>query len=100
MASVAIVVDEAEDVLSVPTTAVHNEDGTYTVTVLDGDTADEVTVEVGAVGPAWTEIRSGLEPGTVVVVADLDEPLPSSANDGSTGGLQNPFGDFRGPPEN
>ncbi|MET1002043.1 MAG: HlyD family efflux transporter periplasmic adaptor subunit [Acidimicrobiia bacterium] len=98
VASVAVVIDEGDDVLSVPTTAIHNDNGNYTVTVLDGDTTETVTVEVGAIGPAWTEIRSGLEEGDVVVIADLDEPLPGSANDGSTGGTQNPFGGFRGPP--
>ncbi len=84
-AGVAVVVDTARDVLTVPTSAVHR--GTpSTVTVLSGGEPTEKEVTVGAVGPLWTEVTGGVERGEQVVLADLDEPLPS-ADDGATGGL-------------
>jgi HlyD family secretion protein len=83
-ASVAIVTDEAGDALTVPTSSVHFEGGISTVAVLEDGTPSDVEVQVGAVGPEWAEIADGLDAGDVVVLADLDEPLPGSATDGSS----------------
>ena len=57
---------------------------TATVQVPNGDETETVTVEIGAIGAALTEITSGLEEGQEVVLADLDEPLPGSATDTSS----------------
>ncbi|HVE99160.1 MAG TPA: hypothetical protein VNA12_08275, partial [Mycobacteriales bacterium] len=86
----------AASALAVPTSAVQFDDGRYTVTVLDGDETRDVTVEVGAIGATWTEVKEGLTRGQTVVLADLSEPLPGSAT--STGGQQQltPFGGGRG----
>jgi len=78
-ASVAIVTDRARSAVAVPTSAVHVDGGRTTVTVPDGDGTRSVTVRTGAIGPTWTEITSGLEPGQAVVLADLDQALPDSA---------------------
>ena len=46
-------------------------------------------MSVGVVGTEWTEITSGLTKGQQVVLADVSEPLPSSAtssSNGTTGG--------------
>ncbi|HET6687483.1 MAG TPA: HlyD family efflux transporter periplasmic adaptor subunit, partial [Jiangellaceae bacterium] len=83
IASVAISTDNATRALAVPTSAVRAGQGGDTVTVLEDGKTLEVDVTVGAVGAAWTEITDGLEPGQVVVLADLDEPLPGTATDGS-----------------
>ncbi|MCB0961600.1 MAG: HlyD family efflux transporter periplasmic adaptor subunit, partial [Acidimicrobiales bacterium] len=84
-ASVEIVTRATADALAVPTSAVAVDGDRSTVRVLDDDRdPDEVTVEVGAVGATWTEIVDGVEEGDVVVLADLDEPLPGSATDGSS----------------
>jgi HlyD family secretion protein len=83
IASVAISTDDATWALAVPTSAVHAGQGGDTVTVLEDGTTSEVDVTVGAVGAEWTEITDGLESGQVVVLADLDEPLPGTATDGS-----------------
>lgn len=106
VASVAIVLASGDDVLAVPTSAVRADDGGHSVSVLTNATAEDVSVEVGAIGPAWTEIRSGLDAGDVVVLADLDAPLPGSATEGGSGaGGGQPGGGgfgggFRGPPGN
>jgi hypothetical protein len=69
----------------------------------DGADTTEVTVEVGAIGSTWTEVRSGLEAGQQVVLADLSEPLPGTATesndtDGAGGFQGGPPGGFGGGP--
>jgi HlyD family secretion protein len=83
VASVAIVTDSATEALAVPTSAVHADNGQHSVTVLDGTTTRTVDVEIGAIGATWTEITRGLDDGDVVVLADLDEPLPGTATESS-----------------
>ena len=102
-ASVHIVTNQVHDVVTVPTSAVHLDGTRRTVTVVDGDTTNVVTVQTGAVGPWRTEITSGVDVNDIVVLADLDEPLPSSATDssnGSTGAVGGGrlTGGFGGPP--
>jgi multidrug efflux pump subunit AcrA (membrane-fusion protein) len=103
-ASVQIVTKQATDVVTVPTSAVHVDGTRRTVTVVEGDATNVVTVETGAVGATLTEITSGIDVDTVVVLADVDEPLPSSATDSSNGttsgigGGGRPTGGFGGPP--
>jgi HlyD family secretion protein len=87
LASVSIVLKAAATALAVPTSAVHaTAAGGHTVTVLDGSAARPVAVEVGAVGATWTEVTTGLHEGQRVVLADLGEPLPSSASATAAGG--------------
>jgi HlyD family secretion protein len=86
-AGVGIVVATADDVLTVPTSAVSA--GTpATVTVLSGTATTGREVVTGAIGPLRTEITSGLTAGDQVVLADLDAPLPSSGDQG--GGFGGP----------
>jgi len=49
-----------------------------TVMVLSGSKTQAMPVQVGAVGPDLTEIKSGLSEGQQVVIADLNAPLPSN----------------------
>jgi multidrug efflux pump subunit AcrA (membrane-fusion protein) len=83
-ASVSVLVGEASGVLTVPTSAVSN----GTVSVLKGDEVTLRPVTTGIVGTTRTEVTDGLSLGDEVVVADLNQPLPSSGNQ------QN---EFRGP---
>jgi HlyD family secretion protein len=73
-ATASIVVATAKKVLTVPTSAVNRN----TVTVLNGDQPTVTRVTVGAVGPIRTEIKDGLSAGEQVVLANLDDPLPTS----------------------
>lgn len=84
-ASLAIVVDRVTDVVTVPTSAVSRGIRT-TVTMFTEGQPTVRQVEVGAVGPLLTEIRSGLDPGAQVVLADLDEPLPTGGQQTGPGG--------------
>ena len=102
--SVEIVTKRAAAVLAVPTSAITTTGARHTVTVLDGSTTERVAVEVGVVGDTWTEIRSGVNAGRSVVLADLDEPLPGSATAtsstsnrrGTPGSFDFPAGGFGG----
>lgn len=85
LADVAIVTATTEGALAVPTSAVATTGTSSTVTVLDNGQATTQPVQVGTVGPTWTEILDGLEEGTEVVLADLTAPLPTSATDAATG---------------
>lgn len=77
-AGVAIVVATADNVLTVPTSAVAHRGNATTVSVLAGTEASPREVVVGATGPLRTEVRDGLEAGERVVLADLSAALPSA----------------------
>jgi trimeric autotransporter adhesin len=93
-ASVVITTSAVSNVLTVPSSAVRTLGSFHSVTVLKNGTTSTARVTVGAVGPDLTEIDSGLTAGQRVVLADLDEPLPTSNTNarrfgvtGGTGGL-------------
>jgi HlyD family secretion protein len=74
--------------VTVPTSAIDLSGAQATVTVVGEDGGTEaVPVVLGAVGGAFVEV-TGVEVGTVVVLADLSEPLPETegGGDGGTGG--------------
>lgn len=83
-AAVTITLGSVADAMAVPTSAIATTGGLRTVSVLDGDAVQIARVQVGVVGDTWTEITSGLAEGQTVVLADLAEPLPSSATDAAT----------------
>lgn len=66
-ASVQVVVGEAENVLTVPTSAIRTAGGQSTVTVIENGSRVVRRVEVGLRGDSTTEIRSGLLEGELVV---------------------------------
>lgn len=88
----------AEDVLTVPTSAVHQSGNIATVNVLNGSTSEAVTVELGAMGSERVEIISGLEAGQKVILADLSAAIDSGDETESTGltGLGGSSGDQSG----
>jgi HlyD family secretion protein len=95
-ATVSIVTGDAKGGLAVPTSAVTTNGSRHTVEVLRGGTPTTKRIRIGVSGPIWTEVRSGLRRGDEVVVADLSEPLPSSATS-STNGDQNQTTTVNGP---
>lgn len=80
-ASISLVTGTAEDVVTVPSSAVSTT-GRTTVQVLKDGAVTPTAVTVGVVGSTRTSITDGLAEGQEVVLADLDAALPSS--DGST----------------
>jgi HlyD family secretion protein len=87
-ASVTITLNQVNNVLAVPTSAVRTAGAGafHIVMVLSGSTTRTTPVQVGAVGPDLTEITSGLQEGQQVVIADLNAPLPSNTTTRLGGG--------------
>jgi multidrug efflux pump subunit AcrA (membrane-fusion protein) len=93
-ASVTITLNQVNDVLAVPTSAIRTAGAgaLHIVMVLLGSTTRSMPVQVGAVGPDLTEIKSGLQEGQQVVIADLNAPLPSNTTTRLGGGGGGAFG--------
>lgn len=83
--SVSITTAQVPTTLAVPTSAVTTLGDQHTVTVFDGTTTSTTRVQIGAIGATWTQVTSGVTAGQQVVLADLDQPLPSSATTATTG---------------
>ena len=68
-AQTEVLTKEIPGVLAVPSAAVHTQNGTSVVTVLDPNgTQRTVTVQTGATGDGKTQILSGLTEGQQVVL--------------------------------
>ncbi|WP_422665426.1 efflux RND transporter periplasmic adaptor subunit, partial [Aquipuribacter hungaricus] len=65
-----ITTGDAPDALVVPTAAVQQSDGATTVQVVDGETVEDVEVELGLRQGGYSQVLDGLEEGDVVRVAD------------------------------
>jgi len=87
-ASVSVVTGTADDVLTVPASAVS--DGV--VEVVEDGGVSRARVTTGVVGATRVEVTDGLAEGDVVVLADLDEALPSGDSDSRGGFGQGDFG--------
>jgi len=67
-ASLEVVGGEAKGAVLVPVSAIHkNNNGKYTVTVIQNGTQAEKEVEIGLQNDTYAEVKSGLEAGSVVV---------------------------------
>ncbi|MBS1848328.1 MAG: HlyD family efflux transporter periplasmic adaptor subunit, partial [Actinobacteria bacterium] len=85
-ASVSIHIHSAPDAIAVPTSAVTANGSRHSVQVVRSGEVAAVPVTVGAVGPTWTQVTSGLRLGESVVLADFHLPLPGSATQSSSTG--------------
>jgi hypothetical protein len=56
----------------------------HTVVVLRDGKPVATSVEVGTVGATWTAITKGLDAGSHVVLAQIDQPLPNSATESTS----------------
>ncbi|MDQ1654507.1 MAG: hypothetical protein QOI35_3707, partial [Cryptosporangiaceae bacterium] len=80
-ASVSLEEGTAEDVLTIPSSAVtRTATGTASVTVLSGGQPARRTVKTGLSGTTSTEITAGLKAGEQVVLADLTAALPANSS--------------------
>jgi multidrug efflux pump subunit AcrA (membrane-fusion protein) len=85
-ADVAIVVEERENVLTVPAMALHTSGGKTYVNKIVGGKATRTDVEVGDTFGAQTEIKSGLREGDQIEVAVV-APSGGNRENGTTGGV-------------
>lgn len=91
-ATVAITIKQANNVLTVPTQALHTEDdGTTYVNVVNGGTTTKQTVTLGESYGMQTEVLTGLDEGTTVEVLSFSRPAGSPNNrGGGQGGFPAP----------
>jgi multidrug efflux pump subunit AcrA (membrane-fusion protein) len=85
-ANASIQTSEVKDVLALPTSAVMTRGTRTYVLVLSSGSPVEKTIKVGIIGDIYTQVRSGLQLGSSVVLADYSEPVPSS-NTATVGGF-------------
>jgi multidrug efflux pump subunit AcrA (membrane-fusion protein) len=85
--NVSIVVGQASNVVTVPTSAVHVLGRVAFVSELRNGSVVTVPVTTGLIGDTVTQLTTGLKPGAVVVLADLSEPLPTSTGLSGVGAL-------------
>jgi HlyD family secretion protein len=76
---VSITTDTTHAGVAVPASAVTTVGRRHTVVVLTNGKPVTTEVQIGAVGATWTAVTQGIDAGTRVVLAQLDEPLPTSA---------------------
>ena len=84
-ARVSIVLAEAKNVLTIPSTALgeRQPSGDYTVRVLNADgQAETRTVRVGLNNNVRAEVKSGLKEGERVIVGEQDAGAPPSQSGG------------------
>ena len=86
-ADVEIVMSQVNNVLVVPTTAVHTVGTTSFVDLLKNGKEVEQPVTAGASGGAYTQVMSGLKSGQEVVIASLSRRIPSSTSGAHDRGL-------------
>ena len=77
-AQVALIVKQATNVLSVPTSAVHTVGSLNYVLVKSANKEKRVKVSVGAADAQYTQVLSGLKLGESVVLANRALAIPSS----------------------
>ena len=83
-AQVNLTTSERDDVLLVPNDAItaDSDNGTYFVTLVDGDTNVRVEVTIGVRDGNFTEVKSGLSSGDEVVLRTTSIPVENPADDG------------------
>jgi HlyD family secretion protein len=102
-ANVSIITKGASGVASVPSSAVQTLGTTHYVTEYQNGTTSRVRVTLGTVGDILTQITAGVKPGAIIVLADLNLPIPASSATttgrtglGGAGGLGGGGGGFGG----
>jgi RND family efflux transporter MFP subunit len=93
-ASLAITVKQANNVLAVPTQALHTEDGSTYVYVMDGKKRTKRDVTIGTSYGMQTEVLKGVSEGDTVEVLSFRRP---SGSGGTRNGGNLPGGEIRFP---
>ncbi len=77
-ASVAVIIAQSSNTITVPTSAVHTFGSRHFVYEVHKGKEVVVPVGVGAMGNSLTQVTSGVKPGDRVVLANLRTPIPTS----------------------
>ncbi|MCZ4498751.1 MAG: secretion protein HlyD [Marmoricola sp.] len=96
-ATVAITIKQATDVLTVPTQALHTDNGSTYVYVVDGGKRTKTNVTIGTAYGMQTEVTAGIKEGATVEVLSFTRSAGSGTTGnrgggiGGTGGLPGGF---------
>jgi membrane fusion protein, macrolide-specific efflux system len=87
-ATVAIIVEQLQGVVVVPTLAIHYSGNNTTVNVVTSGTTTTRTIQIGSASSGFTQVTNGLTVGDRVVVPTVTftGPRPTGAGSGLTGG--------------
>jgi HlyD family secretion protein len=91
-AAVSVMVSQARQVMTVPTSAVHRSGSLTYVELLSAGKEVRRTIVTGTTGADLTQIRSGLQTGDWVVLADNNAAVPSSSTTLTQRGGRSGFG--------
>jgi multidrug efflux pump subunit AcrA (membrane-fusion protein) len=86
-ANVAIIVKRSVDVMTVPSSAIQTIGSTHLVTVIENNATKTVRVALGTVGDVLTQVTSGVKDGDLIMLANLNEAVPSSSTTSSASGF-------------
>jgi uncharacterized membrane protein YgcG len=86
-ADVELVVKQVDNVLEVPTSAVHTLGTSSYVDILKNGKEVEQSITLGATASDETQVVSGLKSGQEVVLVSLSAKVPSSTGSSTGGGL-------------
>jgi hypothetical protein len=95
-ANVSIIVKQLQNVLAVPTAALHTSGQRTTVTVQKGGRQVVTPVTIGQVFGAQTQVTKGVGPGDQVVVTTFRAGTGTTGGTGGTGGFRGGFGGGEG----
>jgi|WetSurSiteA1Bulk_404760.scaffolds.fasta_scaffold07965_4 membrane fusion protein, macrolide-specific efflux system len=94
-----IILQTKSDVLIVPSTAVKQTNGQYTIVVVKGTKQETINVEVGLTSDSQTEITSGLSEGDIIVTSQTTSSTTTGSSStksvfggSSFGGVQRVIG--------
>lgn len=83
-ASANIILETKADVLNVPSTAIHSQNGSVYVETMKNGKVTQITVELGISSDSSTEITSGLNEGDIVVTSTTTKSATSTSSNSST----------------
>ncbi len=89
-AQASIIIETKDNVLLVPSSSIHSQNGTTYVQVMKNGQTQNVNVETGSSSDTMTEITSGLAEGDTIVTSTI------TSTSTQTGSQQSPFSIFGG----
>lgn len=87
-ATCEIIIEKAENVITVPNDAIQtSDDGKYVIVVNDDETTNNVIVETGISNDAYTEIKSGISENTTVKIQTQSDDQTNNFRNGMNRGM-------------
>ena len=92
--TVTIVVEQKQDILRVPNSAISNRGGTTTVQVIKDGVTEQRDITTGITDYQYTEVTSGLTEGEQIVIAESSDSSSAASSSNQRTGGGPPVGGF------